>query len=189
MLHPWPLAGPFGYVDAGHIPSTFRKRKIPLLDLGMLSREGDIPPASYHVLQTTVWQHLSGENAHYHKQQHAYSDGLQLDPSHSQGLCPCKESKKVSRCCVLYGPRQGIWVRTPFSEMAAHIVIFPPRWPGTSMVALCPMRFLHVFYLLPDWNPPHQGIWMCAAVPWPPAPVHALLHKEGARKTITTFPV
>ncbi len=48
-----------------HIPSTSRKRKNPLLDLGMVSREGDIPPASYHVLQTTVWQHLSGENAHY----------------------------------------------------------------------------------------------------------------------------
>ncbi len=109
MLHPWPLAGPFGYVDAGHIPSTSRKRKIPLLDLGMVSREGDIPSASYHVLQTTVWQHLSGENAHYHKQQHAYSDGLQLDPSHSQGLCPCKECQKKSADVVCCMDQDGVY--------------------------------------------------------------------------------
>ncbi len=104
-----PLAGPFGYVDAGHIPSTSRKRKNPLLDLGMVSREGDIPPASYHVLQTTVWQHLSGENAHYHKQQHAYSDGLQLDPSHSQGLCPCKECLKKSADVVCCMDQDGVY--------------------------------------------------------------------------------
>ncbi len=31
-------------------------------------------------------------------------------------------------------------VLTPFSEMAAHIVILVPRWPGVSVVARCPMR-------------------------------------------------
>ncbi len=74
-----------------------------------VSREGDIPPASYHVLQTPVWQHLSGENAHYHKQQHAYSDGLQLDPSHSQGLCPCKECLKKSADVVCCMDQDGVY--------------------------------------------------------------------------------
>ncbi len=76
-------------MDAGHTPSTSRKRNIPLLDLGMVSREGDITPASYHVLQTTVWQHLSAENTH-HKQQHAYSHGLQLDPLILRDYVPVK---------------------------------------------------------------------------------------------------
>lgn len=44
-----------------------------------------------------------------------WSDGLH--PSHSQW----RVSKKVSKCCVLYGPRRRIWVRVLLSEMAAHI--------------------------------------------------------------------
>lgn len=62
-------------------------------------------------------------------------------------------SKKLSRCWVLYGPIRGIWVRTPCSEIAAHMVIFPPRWPGKSTVALWPMifrpRLLHLVRLKP----------------------------------------
>ena len=55
----------------------------------------------------------------------------------------CRWSKKDhlpprrTRCFwVLYGPRLGMWVTTPFSEMAAHMVMLPPSWPGTSSIYL-----------------------------------------------------
>ncbi len=35
----------------------------------------------------------------------------------------------------------GICISTPFSEIAAPMVIFPPRWHGTSTIALWPMIF------------------------------------------------
>lgn len=39
---------------------------------------------------------------------------------------------------VLDGPMMGTCVLTHFSEMAARIIIFPPRWPGTSTPARSP---------------------------------------------------
>ncbi len=50
-----------------------------------------------------------------------------------------RRSKKIRSFWVLYGPRLGMWVATPFSEMAAHIVMSPPRWLGTSTVARWPI--------------------------------------------------
>ena len=51
-------------------------------------------------------------------------------------------SRNVMRRSVLYGPIVGMWQRTPSLEMAAHMVILAPLWPGTVTVALCPMMFL-----------------------------------------------
>jgi len=69
-------------------------------------REGDIQPAFCYVLQTTVWPDVSGENWHYPTQQHICWVGLH--PSHSQGLCPCKECLKKSADVVYY----CIWTKT-----------------------------------------------------------------------------
>jgi hypothetical protein len=41
-----------------------------------------------------------------------------------------------------YGPRIAWWWRTPFWIIAAHIVMLPPRCPGTLMKAWCSMIFL-----------------------------------------------
>ena len=48
----------------------------------------------------------------------------------------CRRSKDTRSVWVLYGPRLGMWVTTPFSEMAAQTVMFPPSWPGTSSIYL-----------------------------------------------------
>lgn len=62
--------------------------------------------------------------------------------------------------CVLYGPRLGMWVATPFSEMTAHIVILPPRWPGTSTMARWPCPG-HVFGPWPGWSQLHPQTRGC----------------------------
>ncbi|XP_025763340.1 histone deacetylase 11 isoform X1 [Oreochromis niloticus] len=56
------------------------------------------------------------------------------------GLLQFILKKKTIRCSVLYDPRTGLQPTTPSSDIAAHIEMFPPRCPGTWMVALCPIR-------------------------------------------------
>ncbi len=98
----------------------------------MESRVRGTPSASCGGLQTIAWW--------------CWSDGKVIpsphDPSLVQGWDPCREClKRWTRRSVLYGPKMGIRVSTPFSEIAAHMVMFPPHWPGTSTVALWPMIF------------------------------------------------
>lgn len=63
-------------------------------------------------------------------------------------------SRNVRIWAVLYGPRLTWRWRTPcILEMAAHIVMFPPRWPGTSIMALWPMTFLPLLLVFARLNP------------------------------------
>ncbi len=63
-------------------------------------------------------------------------------------------SRNVRIWPVLYGPRLAWRWRTPcILEMAAHIVMFPPRWPGTSIMALWPMTFLPLLLVFARLNP------------------------------------
>ena len=54
----------------------------------------------------------------------------------------CKLSRNVIICAVLYGPRVAWWWTTPFWLIAAHIVMLPPRCPGSLIMARCPIMFL-----------------------------------------------
>ena len=55
---------------------------------------------------------------------------------------------------VLYGSRLAWLWRTPcVLEMAAHSVMFPPHWPGTSIMALWPMTFFPLLMIFARLNP------------------------------------
>lgn len=63
------------------------------------------------------------------------------------GVCP--EMWEYGLCCMVQG-----WHDQPcVLEMAAHIVMFPPRWPGTSIMALWPMTFLPLLLVFARLNP------------------------------------
>lgn len=63
------------------------------------------------------------------------------------GVCP--EMGEYGLCCMVQG-----WHDQPcVLEMAAHIVMFPPRWPGTSIMALWPMTFLPLLLVFARLNP------------------------------------
>ncbi len=107
----------------------------------MESRVRGTSSASCCGLQTIAWWCWSDGNWYCPKLSRTLADHLQSDPSLVQGWDPCRAFKKVTRRSVLYGPIMGICFSTPFSEIAAPMVMFPPRWPGTSTVALWPMIF------------------------------------------------
>ncbi len=65
----------------------------------------------------------------------------------------CHGKKKQLNYLTSMEPMCGICVLTPFSEMAAHIVILAPRWPSVSVVALCPIRLRPRLQPLDRLNP------------------------------------
>lgn len=119
----------------------------------MGNKVGGIPSASYSGSQTIAWWRVSDGISHYPKLPRTLVNHLEMDPSHRQGWESCRGSLRRWGDAVLYGPIRGIWVSTPFSEIAAHILIFPPRWPGKSTVALWPMTFRPRLLLLVRLKP------------------------------------
>ena len=63
----------------------------------------------------------------------------------------CSLSRNVRMWAVLYGPRWAWRWRTPICVIAAHIVMLPPRWPGTSMMALWLIMFLPLLLVFHVW--------------------------------------
>uniref|UniRef100_A0A673G1T1 NACHT LRR and PYD domain-containing protein n=1 Tax=Sinocyclocheilus rhinocerous TaxID=307959 RepID=A0A673G1T1_9TELE len=66
----------------------------------------------------------------------------------SWNTCSLRPSRKPRRSIVLEGPRMAWWWSTPRWLMAAHIVTFPHRWPGTFTIARWPIMFLPLLLLL-----------------------------------------
>ena len=145
----------------------------------MGSRVRGTPSASCCGSQTIAWCWCNG-NRHCPKLSRTLASHRQSDPSRVQGWDPCRERRKRWGS-VLYGPIMGICIGTLFSEIAAPIVMFPPRWPGTSTVALWPSGwwyFDRAFCVSLGWSQPHPCRWSCAVVHLIPVPLYTISRRH-----------
>ncbi len=91
--------------------------------------------------QTRLWLHGNGGMPHYPMWSHILT-GLPPVPFLPLAqVLSCKSSKNRRRQSVLYGPITHLFRSAPLMEIAAHMVMEAPLWPGTVTVALLPIMF------------------------------------------------
>ncbi len=83
-----------------------------------------------------------------------YIDRSPICPLSTSGTSlSCKSSKNRRRRSVLYGPITHLFTSAPLMEIAAHMVMLAPLWPGTVTVALLPIMFLPCRHLFAKLKP------------------------------------